>query len=1207
MNSLLKFTLAAILAASLCVETTVSAAESLFAGYFDIKVGSGPGTEVCGKVNLRRNKDAYVSAVPAGYALAIASNPSDIFELVNERDSMGRLFGTLRVKPGRTVAAVPTNYSLTVTLTDGATTLATVPITIRALNQALYDGFLAYAKNHCLANDRLYGRIRYSDSVVAGLITELETNGGRFNGFSFYTTPISSFVNTVNTSPNLADQWQSAAQKIGALGYAYMKSPKYGPAGLPADHGRLKNALYLALNLYFDKFPLDPAGVIINGNPVAGDYGDGLFRLNLYGIVSHTDLSHQWVFTDPLTGPCVWLLQDLRTDAKGGNAAAVALNEKMLSFFQVSFGAVWYSYRQPNTIWGSLNKPEYLEGAFSDGNLGHRMRGWITLPAIWGDYNRPVSYLPYWYENYFTSYPGHLYMPGFTPQGVLEDLIFWTKFIHRKTHYFGQGGIHPDGTFTHHLFGGTNGVAMTDYGYGMLTSPLGCYSMLQHSGFNLGSQGQNVIAEHYLGVYNKMIYRGDLDYNMTGINADTDARDDVTYLAGDIGKLLATKQSTTSIVHEPELVNFRSALDSGTHQVAGNFPFWVADYLVHRQGGSNSDSNSFYFSAKMGNNRISTADAAFGLAYHSGSGVLLAKTVGQEYGVDVRGRMDWHTLPGLTEEWRTDPLPSAGFELATGGSPYSGMASDGTSGFAAMRYRPSAGGSYCTAQADKGFFFPGDEAIALGCNVARRTGKNGQGRPIVTTVDQTRWTSTLRWSVDGGPVYTLAPGTSVDQVLPLTGPTWLHQGSTGYLIFPEGQQPLYIRGGAAVVDTSPSSASSTQVIHLALGHGVNPQTSGLTRYCYVIVPNVTAAEMPAYLTTFQDQVEIVGDRNQAQGIYDHALGVIQIAFHTAATVTTSTGLQISADRPALVQLRRNDTQWEISVTDPTHDFQATHINLTLNAPLKPGIYPYMLPGVYPRPGEDVQVTDIPQGVAVAVKLSDPTDDARYDYQATLYAGAPIHVTVPAGPDLPGPVAHWNLDETDGSIATDTSGNGLHGTVEGANWSEGIIQGAATLDGVDDAITTPVPPISGNQFTLTGWIKRSGSQVNYAGIAFSRGTAVTGLRLVGNQLRYTWKGTGVDFSTGLTPPDGVWTFVALVVSPTTTTVYMDGGSGLLATTRNITAATASFNEALYLGRDPYNNSRYFKGMIDDIRVYNSALTPDAILNLSQAWRHQDVIP
>lgn len=73
------------------------------------------------------------------------------------------------------------------------------------------------------------------------------------------------------------------------------------------------------------------------------------------------------------------------------------------------------------------------------------------------------------------------------------------------------------------------------------------------------------------------------------------------------------------------------------------------------------------------------------------------------------------------------------------------------------------------------------------------------------------------------------------------------------------------------------------------------------------------------------------------------------------------------------------------------------------------------------------------------------------------------------------------------------------------------------------------------------------------------------------------------------PDAQWVFAALVVEPTRARLYL-GQGGVLATATNvITHTPEEFDGKLVLGRDAGFSNRYFKGSLDDVRVYDHALT------------------
>ncbi|MBI9021439.1 MAG: silent information regulator protein Sir2, partial [Verrucomicrobia bacterium] len=608
------------------------------------------------------------------------------------------------------------------------------------------------------------------------------------------------------------------------------------------------------------------------------------------------------------------------------------------------------------------------------------------------DYNRPITYISTWYPGFYTGKNGEnlQFMPGWTPHGVLSDLTFWVTHFHRPAHYFEQSGFQPDGTVSHHLPGSSD-IAMHAYGYGWLTEVIDGYNLLRDMPVDLGSHGYQFISDRFLYTYDKMIYNGAMDFAVCGRSYSGDMAKFVDGMPEDLDDLFNAKQSSTVITNEAELKTWRDSLVNKTHVRTGNYPFWVGQFMVHRRG--ENGEKPHYYSVKMKNDRTCGAEdfEKVGKAYHSGSGILQAKVRGDEY-EETRSSWDWHALPGLTEEWRTDKIPIK-YDIHRGGSPFAGMASDGRYGFAAMEYRAQPN-QYASARADKAYFFTETEAVAMGCNVEREN--PGQGREIITTIDQTLWLDDITYSINGAKPVRIKQGESVDLTLNPTRPSWIHQGQVGYVLIPQGAQPLYIRGGDAVQVTDPKSAGGEAVIHFALGHGSNPSKSGLTRYVYIVAANKTAAEMPDYMEDVLRRISVLSNGDGIQGVADSSLGLVQLAFYKAGTLSTEDGLTVSADRPALLQLRPVDGWWSFCATDPLHDKEAKELNLKISLPLAPGVYNYQLGGIYPRPGEAVTVEAFGKGVRVNVQLPDMSNDAEYNYQAPLYAGMPVHVSIPAG-------------------------------------------------------------------------------------------------------------------------------------------------------------------------------------------------------------------
>ncbi|MCA0236711.1 MAG: T9SS type A sorting domain-containing protein [Bacteroidetes bacterium] len=152
-----------------------------------------------------------------------------------------------------------------------------------------------------------------------------------------------------------------------------------------------------------------------------------------------------------------------------------------------------------------------------------------------------------------------------------------------------------------------------------------------------------------------------------------------------------------------------------------------------------------------------------------------------------------------------------------------------------------------------------------------------------------------------------------------------------------------------------------------------------------------------------------------------------------------------------------------------------------------------------------------------------------------------------------------------------------------------------LDGAGDfAAPSTSLNLNSNTVSITAWVKRNGAQVDFSGLVYARGgTTSSGLSITSsNQLRYTWDDAAgsYNFNTGFVIPDNTWTHVALVITPTSATVYMNG----VPATRTAAHAAEAFDTQLKIGLD--NGTRYFKGQVDEVTVWNKSLTQNEVRQL-----------
>ncbi len=205
------------------------------------------------------------------------------------------------------------------------------------------------------------------------------------------------------------------------------------------------------------------------------------------------------------------------------------------------------------------------------------------------------------------------------------------------------------------------------------------------------------------------------------------------------------------------------------------------------------------------------------------------------------------------------------------------------------------------------------------------------------------------------------------------------------------------------------------------------------------------------------------------------------------------------------------------------------------------------------------------------------------------------------------VGYWSFDEGAGTVANDGSGNNNHGeVVGGAQWVAGKIGGALAFDGVDDMVVVEQNiglPIynngTDNAWSVAMWV--NGAPQNDMRV-FSEGSTTSNNPLFNlgtkndgatGQLDVYIRpaGLGHTFSDA-EPFDETWHHIAWVDENGTVRVYIDGvldGGNF-----DYTRAELDLNTTTIGGILRANPSHWFTGMIDDVQIYNHALTADEVL-------------
>ena len=229
------------------------------------------------------------------------------------------------------------------------------------------------------------------------------------------------------------------------------------------------------------------------------------------------------------------------------------------------------------------------------------------------------------------------------------------------------------------------------------------------------------------------------------------------------------------------------------------------------------------------------------------------------------------------------------------------------------------------------------------------------------------------------------------------------------------------------------------------------------------------------------------------------------------------------------------------------------------------------------------------------------------------------VTTISAPVTNGLVAYWNFDENSGNAVHDASGNQINGVLQGASWAPGKFGSALNFNGNDNSVGFPDSSsfdsvYTTNQFTVAAWINQKDRQWNdwtKHQFIFMKGSSDTAPGMF--ELFYVaqadkpeygftahFDSTDQPYGTGLwvdatNYPCGQWVHLSGVYDGQTMYLYIDG---VLADSQTIGKKIQSNNGPMRIGMFGGGGGYPFNGLIDDVRVYNRALSAAEVMSLYQ---------
>jgi hypothetical protein len=201
---------------------------------------------------------------------------------------------------------------------------------------------------------------------------------------------------------------------------------------------------------------------------------------------------------------------------------------------------------------------------------------------------------------------------------------------------------------------------------------------------------------------------------------------------------------------------------------------------------------------------------------------------------------------------------------------------------------------------------------------------------------------------------------------------------------------------------------------------------------------------------------------------------------------------------------------------------------------------------------------------------------------------------------PGTIAGlWLLDEGRGDKVSDSSGNGNHGDILGATWTDGKFGKALEFDGVDDYAEIPdAPSLDGmDELTVAAWVfLHSHNPAGYNGFV-DKTAGATDRSYNISQRNGQWEcgvindtNARLQLNAGATA-DNAWIHLAGTYDGSEIKLYENGTLiGSLAQS----GAVNESNTSLQLGRWPGNGgSLHAECILDEVVVFNVALDENDI--------------
>ncbi len=412
----------------------------------------------------------------------------------------------------------------------------------------------------------------------------------------------------------------------------------------------------------------------------------------------------------------------------------------------------------------------------------------------------------------------------------------------------------------------------------------------------------------------------------------------------------------------------------------------------------------------------------------------------------------------------------------------------------------------------------------------------------------------------------------------------IYKGDDNYYLESSSLSPGVPVAGATA-GSSDSGVSGTSALPANAWSFLTETYDGTNLVLYVNGVQVATQALSGSLATSTDLLQIGGDSlygQYFQGLIDN-IRIYNMAL-TAAEIQADMNTPIAAGGPPTAP------------TSLTAEASGSTITLHWTTSQGPtGISSYLVEREDPA-----SASFVPVGTTTGTTFSDTglaaNSTYRYQVQAVDWAGnqsavsIAASVTTPAG--NPALVAAYSFNEGAGATLADLSGNGHAGAIVNAAWSTaGKFGDALSFNGTDALVNIP----DANSLhlttgmTLEAWVEPTAAASDWRDVIYKgddnyyleASSLSTGVPAAGA----TVGSSDASASDTRVLPTNAWSFLTETYDGTKLLLYVNG---VQAAAVPLSGSLATSTSLLQIGGDSLYG-QYFQGLIDNVRIYNAALT------------------